>query len=126
MADVNKFSVGLIDVAERFADVVDAAQGNGARKAGSGAKWLLLPAAGAGAYALATSGSKLARGTRKLMSNAKDRATELPDATLLGRVKEATGLAEQSGSGNGRPTTRRSPSRSRNQTQRRRKTTTSR
>jgi hypothetical protein len=124
MADVNKLSVGLIDVAERFADVVDAAQGNGARKAGSGAKWLLLPAAGAGAYALATSGSKLARRTRKLMSNAKDRATDLPDATLLGRVKEATGLTEQSGSGNGRRATRRSPSR-RNQTQRRRKTTTS-
>ena len=127
MADVNKFSVGLIDVAERFADIVDAAQGNGARKAGSGAKWLLLPAAGAGAYALATSGSKLARRTRKLMSSAKDRATDLPDTALLGRVKEATGMAEQSGSGNGRTrTTRRSTSRPRSQTQRRRKTTTSR
>jgi hypothetical protein len=127
MADVNRFSVGLIDMAERFADVVDAAQGRGARKAGSGAKWLILPAAGAGAYALATSSSKLARQTRKLMSRAADRATDLPDADLVGRVKEVTGLAEQSSSGsNGpsqrarqRPTQRRRTS----QTQRRRKTT---
>lgn len=91
MADVNKFSEGLIDMAERFADVVESAQGRGSRKAGSGAKWLILPAAGAGAYALATSSSKLARQTRKLMSRAADRATDLPDADLFGRVREVTG-----------------------------------
>lgn len=125
MADVNEFSEGLIDMAERFADVVDAAQGRGARKAGSGAKWLLLPAAGAGAYALATSSSGLARRTRKLMTRAKDRATDLPDADLLGRVKEVAGVSEQSRSGgNGRTQkTRRSPTRrGRSQTQRRQKT----
>ena len=33
MAEVKKMSEGLVDMAERFADVVDAAQGRGARKA---------------------------------------------------------------------------------------------
>jgi hypothetical protein len=124
MADVNRFSEGLIDVAERFADVVDSAQGKGARKGGSGAKWLVLPAAGAAAYALATSSSSVARRTRTMMLRAKDRATDLPDADLFGRVKEVTGMAEGSASaGGGRAKTpRRRPSR-RRQTQRRRKTT---
>ena len=130
MADVNRVSEGLIDMAERFADIVDAAQGRGARKAGSGARWLILPAAGAGAYALATSSSKLARQTRKLMSQAADRATDLPDADLFGRVKEVTGVAEQRPSGSEerpqrarqRPTQRRRST----QTQRRRKTTSTR
>ena len=130
MADVNRVSEGLIDMAERFADIVDAAQGRGARKAGSGARWLILPAAGAGAYALATSSSKLARQTRKLMSQAADRATDLPDADLFGRVKEVTGVAEQRPSGSEerpqrarqRPTQRRRS----NQTQRRRQTTSTR
>ena len=98
MAEAKKMSEGLIDFAERFADVVDAAQGRGARKASGGAKWLILPAAGAGVYALATSSSAFARRTRKLMSRAKDRATDLPDADLFGRVKEVTGT-EQSTSG---------------------------
>ena len=125
MAEVNKMSEGLIDLAERFADVVDAAQGRGGRKNGNGARWLILPVAGAGVYALATSSSAFARRTRKLMNQAKDRATDLPDADLFGRVKEVTGT-EQSASSSSRPTqstrrkqTRRSGS---GQTQRRRKT----
>ena len=95
MAEAKKMSEGLIDFAERFADVVDAAQGRGARKASGGAKWLILPAAGAGVYALATSSSAFARRTRKLMSRAKDRATDLPDADLFGRVKEVTGTEQK-------------------------------
>jgi hypothetical protein len=128
MADVNRFSEGLIDVAERFADVVDSAQGKGARKGGHGARWLLLPVAGASAYALATSSSAMARKTRGLMSRAKDRATELPDADLLGRVKEVTAVGEQSRSTSGRRTRKTSSrnGRSRSQTQRRRKTTSTR
>ena len=121
MADVNKFSEGLIDAAERFADVVDAAQGRGGRNSGSGAKWLILPAAGAGAYALATSSSSLARRTRRLMSRAKDRAADLPDADLVGRVKEVTGLAEQSSSASGGGRSQNRSGRAR-QSQRRRKT----
>jgi hypothetical protein len=96
MADMSRFSERLIDVAERFADVVDAAEGRGGRKSGVGARWLVLPAAGAAAYALATSSSSLARQTRGLMRRAKDRATDLPDADLFTRVKEVTGLEEES------------------------------
>ena len=126
MAEVNKMSEGLIDLAERFADVVDAAQGRGTRKAGNGARWLILPAAGAGLYALATSSSAFARRTRKLMSQAKDRATDLPDADLFGRVKEVTGVEQSASSSSGRKTqsTRRRQTRrtGSGQTQRRRKT----
>jgi hypothetical protein len=135
MADVNRFSEGLIDAAERFADVVDSAQGHGARKAGTGARWLILPAAGAAIYAVATSSSSMARQTRKLMRRAKDRATDLPDADLFGRVKEVTGLAEPSSSAGGarsQAATGRSQGQNRrrkagqSQTQRRRKTTSAR
>lgn len=129
MADVNRFSERLIDVAERFADVVESAQGRGARKNKGGAKWLILPAAGAAVYALATSSSSLARQTRQLMLRAKDRATDLPDTELLGRVKEATGLVEEgsSGSSAGTSTARRNQNRrSTSQTQRRRTSSPSR
>jgi hypothetical protein len=101
MADMSRFSERLIDVAERFADVVDAAEGRGSRKSGVGARWLVLPAAGAAAYALATSSSSLARQTRGLMRRAKDRATDLPDADLFTRVKEVTGLEEESAPASG-------------------------
>jgi hypothetical protein len=131
MGDVNRFSEQLIDLAERFADVVDAAQGHGHRKAGPGAKWLVLPAAGAAAYALATSSSSLAKRTRGLMQQAKDRATDLPDSDLFDRVKDVTGVGEdgsssktQSSSGRSRTTQKRRSGSTR--TQSRRKTTSTR
>jgi hypothetical protein len=130
MKDVNRFSEQLIDMAERFADVIDAAQGHGARKGGPGARWLLLPAAGAAAYGLATSSSAFAREARGLMRRAKDRATDLPDADLFSRVKEVTGVDEDgsSASSTRRKTTSRSQGqkrRTRTTQQRRRKATTS-
>ncbi len=131
MADANKFSERLIDVAERFADAVDAAEGKGPRKSSNGARWLILPAAGAGIYALATSSSSMARQTRRLVRRAKDRATDLPDADLFNRVKEVTGL-EEGGSSAAGSQTRRSTSANQTRasrprkTQRRRKTTASR
>jgi hypothetical protein len=128
-SSASSFSNGLIDVAERFADVVEAAQGRGARKGGAGAKWLLLPAAGASAYALVTSSSSVARQTRRLIRRATDRATDLPDADLFGRVKEVTGLAEQRPSGGGRQAQTATQSQNRrrraSQTKHRRKTTSS-
>jgi hypothetical protein len=126
MADVNRFSEQLIDAAERFADVVEAVQGKGTRQGGIDARWLVLPAAGAAAYALTTSSSSAARRTRGLMRRAKDRATDLPDAVLFSRVKEVTGLAEEresTSSGRTQSTNARSRSRT---TQRRRKSTSSR
>jgi hypothetical protein len=47
MANVHKFSEQVIDLAERLADVADAANGKGIRKSGA-SRWLILPAAGAG------------------------------------------------------------------------------
>ena len=98
MADMDRFSERMIDLAERFADVVDAAEGRGQRKSGVGARWLVLPAAGAAAYALATSSSGMARRTRALMRRAKDRATDLPDTDLFNRVKEVSGVGEDGSS----------------------------
>jgi hypothetical protein len=89
MADVDKFSERLIDLAERFADVTDAAQGRGNRRGGTiRARWLVLPAAGAGLYALGASGS-LARQAKTVVTQAKERATDLPD-DLMSRVNQAT------------------------------------
>jgi hypothetical protein len=126
MADINRFSERLIDVSERFADAVDGAQGRGPRKSRIGARWLILPAAGAAAYGLVTSSSSLAKQTRGLMRRAKDKATDLPDADLFDRVKEATTSSPQSrsssASGRSRSQTRRRTTQSRS----RRKTTASR
>jgi hypothetical protein len=125
MSDINKFSEGLIDVAERFADVVDAAQGKGARKDVHVVRWLALPAAGAAAYALAVGGSGVARQTRDLMRRAKDRATDLPDADLVEKVREVTGTANQrstNGQSRSRSTGRSQAARRRSGQTRRRRT----
>jgi hypothetical protein len=117
MADMNKFSEQVIDLAERFADITDAAQGKGNRKS-MGARWLIIPAAGAGLYALGASGS-FKRSAKKVMSQAKERASELPE-DLMNRVQQTSGTT-QSRSTNGRKTTRKSTTRRR---QSRRKTST--
>ena len=91
MADINKFAEQVIDLAERFADMTDAAQGKGNRK-GVGARWLVLPAVGAGLYALGTNGS-FTRKTKKVMNQAKARASELPD-DLMNRVEQTSGATE--------------------------------
>ena len=92
MASINKVSERMIDLAERFADVADAAQGKGIRRGRVGARWLLLPAAGAGLYALATSGS-FSRQAKSVMNQAKERAADLPD-DLVGRVQQTTGRTD--------------------------------
>ena len=119
MADMNKFSEQVIDLAERFADMTDAAQGKGNRKS-IGARWLIFPAAGAGLYALGASGS-FKRNAKKVMSQAKERASELPE-DLMNRVQQTSGTT-QSRPTNGRQTTRKSTTRRR---QTRRETTTAR
>ena len=74
MADVHKLSERVIDLAQRFDDVVDAAEGKGNRGgAGIGTRWLLLPAAGAGLYALMTSNS-VGRHAKGVIDQAKTRA----------------------------------------------------
>jgi len=120
MADIDTFSERLVDLAERFADVTDAAQGRGNRQSGIRARWFVVPAAAAGIYMLGASGS-LRRQAGNVAKQAKDRAADLPD-DLMSRVHHATRKTTTSGArSNGRSTTR-STGRSRTQ---RRKTQTS-
>jgi hypothetical protein len=121
MADIDTFSERLVDLAERFADVTDAAQGRGNRQGGIRARWFVVPAAAAGIYMLGASGS-LRRQAGNVAKQAKDRAADLPD-DLMSRVHRATRKTTTSGArSNGRSTTR---STGRSRTQRRRTQTSS-
>ena len=121
MADMNKFSEQLIDLAERFADVTDAAQGHGNRQGGGiRARWVLIPAAGAGLFALGASRS-FTRGAKSVVKQAKERASELPD-DLMSRVHQAT-RTTSSTNGSRTQSTQRARSR-RSSTSRRRRTQT--
>ena len=125
MADINKFAEQVIDLAERFADITDAAQGKGNRK-GVGARWLVLPLAGAGLYALGTNGS-FTRRTKRVMNQAKARASELPN-DLMNRVEQVSGVTENRSKNRPRQTGQKSArSQSRQtQSQSRRKTSSAR
>lgn len=118
MADVHRFSERVIDVAERTSAVADAAQGKGIRRRGIPTRWLLLPAAGAGLYALMTNRS-FTRQAKSVMNQAKERASDLPE-DLVDRVQQTTGQNSSSASSS-RPSTRKSPRRT---TQRRKTTST--
>ncbi len=98
MADIHKVSARMIDWAERMEDVSDAAKGKGIRRGSFGTRWLILPAAGAGLYALATSGT-FSRQAKDVMDQAKTRASELPE-DLLGRIRQTT---QKPAGGNGSP-----------------------
>ena len=90
MADIYKFSDRMIDLGERLGDVADAVRGKGNRKGKAVGRWLILPAAGAGLYALAANGS-FTRQAKSAMNQAKARASDLPE-DLVGRVQQvATG-----------------------------------
>jgi hypothetical protein len=103
MADVHDFSRSVIDLAERLEDMADAASGKGNRRSHTGTRWLLLPAAGAGLYALATKNGVRRRATDAL-SQAGRRAAELPE-DLLKRVRQTPQRQTRS---NGGTTRRRS------------------
>jgi hypothetical protein len=122
MGSVREFSDQMIEVAERLANVADAANGRGVRRSRLGIRWLALPAAGAGLYALATSDSVTTR-VRGTMDGARARASELPD-DLLARVQQAVGSVDgrrkdgggqpqraRSGGGNRRGSSKRTRSR---------------
>ena len=87
MADtVHKISDRMIDWALRLENVSDAAKGKAVRRRGMKTRWLLLPAAGAGLYALATNRA-FSRQARDVVDQAKSRAAELPD-DLIDRIRE--------------------------------------
>jgi hypothetical protein len=100
MPDVHRFSERVIDLAERMEDVADAAKGKGIRRGSFGTRWLILPAAGAGLYALATRGT-IARQAKGVMDQAKTRASELPD-DLLGRIRQTSPKSTSRNGGQGR------------------------
>jgi len=108
MVDVNKFSERVIDLAERLADVSDAAKGKGVRRGSMSTRWVILPAAGAGLYALATSRA-FSRRASGVIDEAKTRATDLPD-DLMKRARNARKPARASGGQNRRQTSSRSKS----------------
>jgi hypothetical protein len=115
MADVQKFSERVIDLAERISAVADAAQGKRVRQRGMRARWVLLPGAGVGLYALMTNRS-LTRQAKSVMNQAKERASALPE-DLVDRVQQTMGQ-KRSSTSSSRPSTRKSASR----TSQRRKT----
>lgn len=102
MADVKRFSEQVIEYAERLGNMADAAEGKEPGRAPR-ARWLILPAAGAGLYALTTSGA-FTRQAREAAKDAKERAAELPEA-LFSRVQQATSNGSAS---SGRQSSRRS------------------
>jgi hypothetical protein len=106
MADVHKLSERVIDLAERTSAVADAAQGKRVRR-GVPTRWLVLPAAGAGLYALMSNRS-FTRQAKNVMNQAKERASDLPE-DLVDRVQQTTG--QKSSSSSSRPSTRKSASR---------------
>jgi hypothetical protein len=121
MAGVQKFSKQVIDAAERLADVADAVEGKGARRRKTGARWMLLPAAGAGLYALVTRPS-FPRQAKGVLRQARARASDLPDE-LLGRVQQA--MADNGQKSTRRPARRSSSSNSRSNSRKRSRTTSS-
>jgi hypothetical protein len=119
MADMQKLSKQMVEYAERFADITDAAKGRGRSHSGGGTRWLILPAAGAGLYALFTS-----KRTKGVIEEAKARASDLPE-DLVNRVRQTS----QSSGGRTSKRTSQNGSASRSQTRRKtssRKSTSSR
>jgi hypothetical protein len=98
---IYKLSDRIVELGVRMSDVADAAQGRRSRRR-TMTRWLLVPAAGAGLYALGRSDS-FARQAREAMDDAKTRAAELPD-DLIKRVRQAS---QSSPSSNGRGRRRR-------------------
>jgi hypothetical protein len=91
MDGIHRFSDTVIDLAERLSNVADAAAGNPPTKDRNGAattRWVLLPAAGAGLYALAKS-DFFSRQAKGVIDEAKTRASDLPN-DLMKRVSQTT------------------------------------
>ena len=92
MGDLQKVSKQVADVAERLADVADAVRGQRSRRSGA-MRWVVLPLAGAMAYAVAKRGLKGPAQAKDVAREARS-TPEQPEFDLLGRVKEAVGVAE--------------------------------
>jgi hypothetical protein len=111
--DVHGFAERVIDLAERMSDVADAAAGKHRRRSSTPSHWLVLPAAGAGLFALAKS-DFFSQRAKTVVDEAKTLASELPN-DLMNSVRQASQSPTQSSakaSGNSSPTSRRRTTRS--------------
>ena len=88
MNDIRKFSDHVIDLAERAANMADAAQGK--RRTGSTGmtRWVMLPAAGAALYALVRT-EFFTRQAKDVVDEAKTRASDLPNE-LMNSVRQTS------------------------------------
>jgi hypothetical protein len=93
MSRVQEFSKGLIDLAERISNVDDAARGKHRRRTTGTTRWLVLPATGAGLYALVRS-SLDSNEARDVIDKAKTRASELP-SDLMKAVRQVAQTEKQ-------------------------------
>jgi len=114
MDTIHKVSDRLIDWGVRLENVADAAEGKAVSRRVPGMRWLLLPAAGAGLYALTTNRA-FSRQAKDVMDQARTRASELPD-DLMGRLRQTTQddsetTRKATGSGQQRPQSKKSRSR---------------
>jgi hypothetical protein len=89
MTSIHRFSERVIDYAERFADISDAAQGKRRRGTGALTRWMVLPVSGAALYAVARS-EFFARQAKGVLDEAKTIATGLPE-DLMTAVRQTTG-----------------------------------
>jgi hypothetical protein len=78
MTDIHKLSEKVIDLAERAANVADAAQGKGRTGSIGMTRWVMLPAAGAALYALVRT-EFFTRQAKDVVDEAKTRASDLPN-----------------------------------------------
>ena len=120
MSQLHKVSAYLVDYGERLSKVADAAEGKHPQNGKGVTRWILLPAAGAGLYALARS-DYFTRQAREAVDEARSRAAELPE-DLMGRVYQATG-GERRGSAAGKTASPRRTTSSRKRSSARAKTT---
>jgi hypothetical protein len=88
VSDIKKLSEQIVKAGERLGNVADAVEGKDSERTLPRARWLLLPAAGAGIYAFVTSGA-FTRQARDTVKDARDRASDLPD-DLARLLNEAT------------------------------------
>lgn len=99
MSDITKFSDRVIEYAERMAAMADAAQGKKAIRKRGMAQMLVLPAAGAGLYALMRNKAVVGQ-AKEVASDAKNFAVDLPDE-LLKRVRQSSQPSRAATSSNG-------------------------
>jgi hypothetical protein len=99
MSGIHRFSDRVVEYAERLSDVADAAEGK-RRRERRASRRLVLPAAGAAAYALVKS-DFFSRQAKRAFGEARSLAAELPD-DLMTRVQQTTGGATSTGNGSSR------------------------